>query len=157
MKMKKDKHNFHVSPVKGWEYFGDVNIEFGGVFFKTADLSELDQCLKAGDSKFPLIGCLSVTEVDDWDRVFKLNTCPVYIDAKRIDAAIALCKENGIEPVTSEIAYCTQVYYGQETTHVETVRLGRRTENARRYPEPDTILAHNACLANYVRKVLKAL
>lgn len=155
MKARKDKHNFHVSPIKGWQYTGDVNIEYGGVFFKTSDLLELEQCLESGSDNFPLIGCLSVSEIDMWDKVYVLDFCPVFINTERLHTALALCKENGSIPSAFEIAYSIQSYYGQETSYQEIVRIGKSTENARLYPKPDTILAHNAILANYVRNKLK--
>lgn len=33
-----DLHNFHTNCPAAWRYMGDVNIEYGGTFFKVADL-----------------------------------------------------------------------------------------------------------------------
>lgn len=43
-------HNFHTDCPKGWRYVGDVNLEYGGTFFKVADLEAFAADPVANDS-----------------------------------------------------------------------------------------------------------
>jgi hypothetical protein len=152
--------NFHTRPVKGWTYTGDVNIEHGGLFLKTADLSQLD-----GD-EFDWVEYVECRGADGCDNQYAVENGVIYCPAKKLPTVEKMVEEYGADILEHQgntllwrqlqVEY-VRGYYGTETNDRYFVQLGKNPDEYASNPETaDVVLAHNAKIENYlIRKELK--
>ena len=129
-------------PPKGWHYLGDINLEYGGFFYKLtkwgyADIVEITPCSDAGcqDNAWWISQGSRTTEVGD----------------ETLASALSCIGFEG--EVTEEIKVeALMAYGGFERDTSEVVQIGPKDEYAREYVEPTIKLRANADLENFARK-----
>lgn len=154
--------NFHTRKVKGWEYTGDVNIEHGGLFLKTADLAQLD------GGAFDAVEYVECHGVDGCDNQYAVENGVIYCPAKRLPSPETMADEYGADILEHQgnallwrqlqVEY-VRAYYGTETDARYFVQLGKNPDEYANYPKTaDVVLAHNAKIENYlIRNELKGV
>lgn len=162
-------HNFHTNCPAAWRYMGDVNIEYGGTFFKVADLEAFIADPVANDTvevvhveETPwgwwLIESASLYLAEGLVREYGLNL------AREYGLNLADLEANPLEMALLEAEFVLSVL-GLEDPAREAVLIGaagnlaerdmfgdwRLVKNGLQPTLPLTKLPGNARLANYVR------
>lgn len=124
----------------GWNYSGDINLEYGGFFWRTDEFCtyyveaiEVTPCSDAGgpDNKFHITT----------GTIYMPDDEPAPLDIIGVDPADATLRDK---------VEAWRAYHGIETDSQTVVRIGKDEESDGWNPEPDTILRGNASLARYV-------
>ena len=136
------KKKLTYKPPRGWNYFGDVNLEYGGYFYKAsewgyADVIEVIPCSDAGcqGNAWWVSQGIVTREVSDETLNSALSSIGFsgeVTDNVRVEALVAYC--------------------GIERDGPDVVQIGPDDAYARNLVEPSIRLRSNATLENFVRK-----
>lgn len=136
------KKKLTYKPPRGWNYFGDVNLEYGGYFYKAsewdyADVIEVMPCSDAGcqgNAWWVSQGIVTLEVSDETlnSALSSIGFSGEVTDNVRVEALVAYC---GIERDCPDV-----------------VQIGPDDAYARNLVEPSIRLRSNATLENFVRK-----
>lgn len=129
-----------------WNYSGDVNLEYGGFFWKE-------------DGQEDYVLAVRVTPCSDAggpDNLFCIEIGSIYLpnDERRKAALACIGSGDNDAPTRAELAYAFLAYCGMDIDETWVVRIGRAEEcsAAGWNPEPDIVLRGNARLDRFVKR-----
>ena len=130
---------------KRWNYVGDVNIEYGGYFWRQIS-SDYAECVNV----FPL------SDGGGPNNIFAVEVGGVYIsdDKAKRDAALSVIGHDGAKPDFDMLVEGFMAYNGIERDSTYYVQVGAKRDEARDFQDvqPDVTLRANASLLKFIKR-----
>lgn len=135
-----------------WNYSGDVNLRYGGFFWREDDADDYVLALRV----------TPCSDVGGSDNLFHIEQGSIYLpkDAAPLKNALATIGKTPETATRLDIVYAFMAYNGidRHSYNGETdIRIGPADKHANPNgwnPKPNVVLRSNASLRNYVRREL---
>ena len=149
--------NFNLKPPKGYIYAGDVNLEYGGIFY--TDVSkELYDAVQEGTPYDEWVDYVSVNEYSLQDKQWVICAGKVHIvvNEENLHNLLRLAGEKEKEDLTPGMLFTVAAVEGDtETECCGVVQIGKLDAYSSSRPkEPDWTYRGNAKLHNIVKEWL---
>lgn len=130
-----------------WNYTGDMNLEYGGTFWREDDADD-----------YVLAVCVTpCSDAGGPDNLFHIESGSIYMPADKEKDALPIIGKTPEAATRLDKVIAFQAYWGVERSAIngETViQIGKKQDSRAEgwSPKPDVILRGNASLARYVRR-----